>query len=98
MCEWGNEKKMWVRIPKSLSHTGCARWKRVKIDACLTSLIKALRNAGIKTTYSCCGHGKGDGLILCEDDRAFILTTRKKMEDEDARVDDLLRQLITGRA
>jgi len=85
MCEWGNEKKTWVRIPKPLSHTGFARWKRVGIDACIASLVRALRNGGIKTTYSCCGHGKGDGLILCEDDRAFILTTREKLEDADEK-------------
>lgn len=85
MCEWGNEKKVWVRIPAPLSHTGYARWKRVKIDACLAPIVKAMRNMGVKTTYSCCGHGKGDGIIICEDDRVLVLTTRAKLEDADEK-------------
>jgi hypothetical protein len=85
MCEWGNEKKMWVRIPASYSHTGHVRWKRMGIDACIEPIIKALRRARIVTIYSCCGHGKGDGLILLEDGRAIVLTTLKKLEDADEK-------------
>ena len=82
MCEWGNDKHVWLKIPAGISFTGRRRWKRVKIDACIAPLIRALKRAKMRTTYSCCGHGKGDGLVLFEDGRALVLTTREKIEQE----------------
>ncbi len=81
MCKWGTNKIVWLRIPAGLSHTGRRRWKRVKVDACLAPLLRALRRTGIKTSYSCCGHGKGDGLILCDNFRAIVL--KGKSGDQD---------------
>jgi hypothetical protein len=36
----------------------------VMVDECLADIIQALINGGIVTAYSCCGHGKRDGMIL----------------------------------
>lgn len=77
MCEWGTDKKIWLRIPAPFSHSGRARWKRVKVDACIAPIVRALRNGGINAEYSCCGHGKTDGLIRLTEGRSLIITTRE---------------------
>jgi hypothetical protein len=63
--------------------SACDHWDKVDIelngvmvkyvDRCLAPMLIALNNAGIKTLSSCCGHGKQDGYILCEN-RLIILS------------------------
>lgn len=38
--------------------------RRLDIDKCLVPFVKALNEAGIKTSISCCGHGVIDGCIM----------------------------------
>lgn len=63
MCKWGiviNEK---VTIPARLSYTGKARMAIKGIDACIALFVRSLNANGVLTESSCCGHGKGYGLI-----------------------------------
>jgi len=73
MCEWGNDVKLSVPIPSELSHTGELRWDIKGIDECIAPIIQALNHAGIYTSQSCCGHGKGDGIITLHDGRIIII-------------------------
>jgi len=43
--------------------------KVVKIDSCIAPLVQMLNNYGIKTKYSCCGHGSlpTSGIIIDEE-------------------------------
>lgn len=75
MCKWGTDVVIEVTIPAELSYTGKERKKRVGIDACIAPIIKALNEAGIRTDYSCCGHGKKDGVILLNDGRVLIINS-----------------------
>ena len=69
MCKWGTDKEVRVFIPAELSHTGEDRFDTKKIDACIAPIVRALTNAGIYTTQSCCGHGNDDGIIWLHDGR-----------------------------
>lgn len=42
-------------------------------DPCLVPLIKALNGAGIRTTSSCCGHGRSLGGISLADGRWLVI-------------------------
>ncbi len=79
MCEWGNTELIRVRIPKDLSCSGRAKWKRMKIDACIAPIVKALQEGGINMRSSCCGHGKRMGRIALEDGRILLI---KKLKDK----------------
>jgi hypothetical protein len=39
------------------------------IDYCIADIVAALNAGGIETEASCCGHGKGDGIISFKDGR-----------------------------
>jgi hypothetical protein len=73
MCEWGTQINLIVPVPAELSHTGVFRWDRKGIDSCIADLVQALNSAGIYTSNSCCGHGKGDGIISLHDGRVLII-------------------------
>lgn len=42
-------------------------------DSCIFPIIEALNKGGIKTIYSCCGHGSNLGYIKLKDGRIFII-------------------------
>lgn len=50
-----------------------ASWYDAPVDRCIVPIVKALVAAGIYTTDSCCGHGKGPGSILLEDGRVLAI-------------------------
>ena len=52
-----------------------------KIDACIYSIVKALNDAGITTTESCCGHGKQSGIIFLADGRELTINRNKRRGD-----------------
>lgn len=73
MCQWGDEVLLPVTVQADLSHTGRARLALKGIDRCIAPIVKALNEAGVTTTQSCCGHGKGDGRIDLADGRILII-------------------------
>ena len=73
MCKWGTYELIELTIVKEYSYTGKRRMKMVYIDKCIAPLIKALKEGGMITTYSCCGHGKQCGIIVFEDESYLIL-------------------------
>ena len=52
------------------------------IDHCIHQIVAALNAGGVRTTASCCGHGKIKGNILLEDGR--MLTIQPTPESIDA--------------
>lgn len=79
MCEWGTDVLLSVPIPASLSYDGKERWAIKPVDSCIAPLIQALNDAGLYTANCCCGHGKGDGLILMHDGSRLLI---QKMIDQ----------------
>lgn len=73
MCKWGTYEKVEVTIPAELSYTGEERKAVKKIDKCIAPIVRALEQAGIKMSASCCGHGKVDGRIDLQDGRILII-------------------------
>jgi len=43
--------------------------RRQDIDYCISDIVAALNSANIKTTASCCGHGKRSASIIIDDGR-----------------------------
>jgi hypothetical protein len=78
MCKWGTHKLVRVRIPKDLSCSGRAKWKRMRIDSCIAPTVKALQDGGINMRGSCCGHGKGPGDIELEDGRHLKIINKRR--------------------
>jgi hypothetical protein len=78
MCEWGNDVILLVPIPAELSHTEQFRWDYKGVDSCIAPIIQALNDAGIYTSQSCCGHGKGDGRIDLHDGRILVIKSKDK--------------------
>jgi hypothetical protein len=73
MCELGTTELVRVRIPVDLATGGRAKWKRMRIDACIAPLVRALQEAGINMRGSCCGHGRGCGDIHLQDGRMLVI-------------------------
>lgn len=73
MCAWGDSVDLLVPIPAHLSHTGKFRWDMKGVDRCLAPIVQALNNAGIYTANCCCGHGRGDGVIVLHDGRELVI-------------------------
>lgn len=47
----------------------------VGVDPCIVDLLMALREAGIDTVASCCGHGKAPGSIILRDRYELIIVS-----------------------
>lgn len=73
MCDWGDTVNVEVTIPADLSHTSKARKAVKPIDRCIAPLVAALEKQGIVMRSSCCGHGKGVGVINLNDSRVCIV-------------------------
>ncbi len=81
MCEWGRTVMTNVKVPAGLSHTGEERWVNKPVDSCIAPLVQALNEAGIHTSGSCCGHGRGPGSILLHDGRELTVTQDRAQEE-----------------
>lgn len=77
MCRHGTHELVRVRIPADLAGGGRAKWKRMKIDACIAPLVRALQEAGVNMRGSCCGHGRGRGDIHLQDGRMLLILDKK---------------------
>jgi len=75
VCKWGTHELVRVRIPADLSCSGRAKWKRMRIDACIAPIVRALQESGVNMRGSCCGHGKKWGEIELEDGRWLIIVS-----------------------
>ncbi len=73
MCEWGTDTEVTLCEPLPSSHR-----TSIPVDACIAPLVQALNDAGIETTGSCCGHGKGDGSITLGDGRELLICETSK--------------------
>lgn len=63
-----------VRISPDLSSTGRVKWKKMPIDSCIASLVRALQAGGINMKASCCGHNRIPGVITLDDGRDLLVT------------------------
>jgi hypothetical protein len=84
MCTWGTDTILLVPIPAELSHNGQFHWAWKGVDSCIADIVQALNTAGILTSQSCCGHGKGNGLINLHDGRVLLI----KQDDGDYTLPD----------
>jgi hypothetical protein len=75
MCQHGNTRPVYVKIPADLSCTGGERWKHAQIDSCIADIVEALQQGGIDMRGSCCGHGKQFGDIQLQDGRVLLILT-----------------------
>ena len=88
MCKWGTDVEVLVTVPAYMSYTGEDRICLTKIDACISSIVRALNEAGIRTDDSCCGHGEVEGRISLYDGRVLriepaqssLLRTKKDVD------------------
>lgn len=74
MCTWGTTET--VRI--AAGWNGSGRPHRtlgydIPVDACIADLVKALNDGGVVTRDSCCGHGRGPGMIRLRDGRRLVV-------------------------
>ena len=61
MCQWGTDTLVDLCAPTPVQGRTI-----IKVDSCIAPLVQMLNDYGIKTTASCCGHGKVEhsGIIL----------------------------------
>lgn len=59
MCNYGPNRDAAMTVLKRDDAGEPTVW----CDPCLTPLVKALNDAGLRTVASCCGHGSGVGRI-----------------------------------
>ena len=81
MCKYKNHaprtKDVFLKIPSDLSCSGKEKWRNVKIDKCIASIVEALQRGGIDMRGSCCGHETGIGKIELQDGKRLIIMKRK---------------------
>jgi hypothetical protein len=63
MCDWGTNAVVRLAYPIPVSGR-----TEIAVDACLAPLVQLLNNHGVHTTGCCCGHWRGDGSVLFEQD------------------------------
>ncbi len=69
-----------VKIPADLSSTGFVKWRGMKIDTCIASLVNALQRAGVDMRGSCCGHGHSVGEIHLQDGRLILVLDKRSAD------------------
>jgi len=62
-----------VHIDADLTCERNEKWKVVKIDRCIASIVKALQDGRINMRGSCCGHGRTIGEIELSDGRKLLI-------------------------
>jgi hypothetical protein len=68
MCEWAlDDVVIDPGTPERHGRDG------VWCDPCIAPLVKALRDAGIRSVASCCGHGRNVGSIVLDDGRELVI-------------------------
>lgn len=86
MCNHGKVNQVRVCISDSHSHDGKEYIKNAEIDSCISDIVDALENAGIKMFGSCCSHSKRFGIlrrrrkgdIMLQDGREIIIQEKQK--------------------
>ena len=73
MCKHGTYTEVLCWQPPCLTHDGIERLGPIKVDRCIAPIVAALNLAGVRTTQSCCGHGKGPGRIDLSDGRVLVV-------------------------
>jgi len=73
MCEWGNTVPVVVTVCAEDSFTGKERLDTKLIDRCISDIVMALNNGGVRTRSSCCGHGERGGSITLQDGRTLLI-------------------------
>lgn len=73
MCEWGNTRKVMVKVPSNLSYIGKARWESASVDSCIADLVGEMQKGELVTVASCCGHNKYPGVISLDDGRHLLV-------------------------
>jgi len=63
MCKWGTDANVTLAHPMPVSGRTV-----IPVDSCIQPLIQVLNDYGIHTVGCCCGHGKGPGVVLYEQD------------------------------
>lgn len=66
MCKWGTDTLVEIDGQSKA------------IDSCIAAIVDALNKGGVRTTGSCCGHGKSHGDILLADGRALVIRDLKE--------------------
>lgn len=84
MCAWGTTTD--VHIPVG-GWNGTGKPRRsgsymIPVDSCIANLVKALNDGGVVTRDSCCGHGKGPGMIRLADGRVLRVGVGNKHQGE----------------
>lgn len=69
MCDYPNRERAMTVLERDNQGT-----PTVFCDPCISPLIKALNDGGIKTVASCCGHGKRTGSVVLRDGRCLVIT------------------------
>lgn len=77
MCTYGTLTEVLCWRPPHLTHDGIERLGPVKVDRCIAPIVAALNLAGVRTTQSCCGHGKRPGRIDLDDGRVLVVYANK---------------------
>lgn len=76
MCKWGTNAEVYC--PLGFNGQNPHR-KNIPVDACIANLVQALNAGNRYTISSCCGHGKGDGLIELSDGTDLIIRRRDRL-------------------
>lgn len=61
-------------------------------DPCISDVVSALNQYGLRTVASCCGHGHRPGLVSLSDGRTLVIAS----DDELARIESLWGRDING--
>ena len=61
MCKHGTETELLYSVRQN---NDWDKWKTIKVDSCISDLITKLRNFGIETLGSCCGHSTSCGSVV----------------------------------
>ena len=78
MCKWGTDTLVELCRPTPVQGR-----TSVKVDSCIAPLVQTLNDYGIRTTASCCGHGKVTHASIIIDARSVEILPR---EDGSMRV------------
>jgi len=72
MCVKGDMEALDIQTTKGK--------QRILVDSCITPYVKALNDAGLETTGSCCGHGKRGGYIVLKNGKFLTISDIPKQK------------------
>lgn len=71
MCDWGTDTI--IHVIRRNNPNVPDGWHPMAVDACIAAYVQTMNNQGVITVGCCCGHGRGQPIVLVDAESVLLL-------------------------